>query len=126
MNTPSAPTKSESYVLPETTALVALGCADLLLTVYLVATNKAREANPLFAPILTHFGPAGFALSKALLLAVPVVLLEWTRRRRPRLARTALRWALVLYASALLLAYAPPLLRRLVPLPAPPAPTQWY
>ncbi len=94
-----------SYVLPETTAIVAVGCFDLLSTVYFVATKQAVEANPLFASILRGYGPVGFVTMKALLLGVPLIIAEWARRKSPRFVRNALRVCLAAYVGMLLLAY---------------------
>jgi len=89
-----------TYVLPETTCLAAIGLADLLSTVYWIATGHAMEANPLMARVLTALGPWGFALLKAALLGGPLAVAEWARRRHPRFVRWALRAAIVLYVGA--------------------------
>jgi hypothetical protein len=79
------------YVLPETRALAALGLFDLLATVYLIASHKAHEANPLFDSILHSFGPNGFVVFKALLLAIPLIIAEKARSRSPVFVRRALQ-----------------------------------
>jgi hypothetical protein len=85
------------YVLPETTALAAIGCLDLLSTVYLLATHQAHEANPWMSGILTSFGPGGFVAFKALLLGGPLAIAEIARRKREAFVRTWLRIGIALY-----------------------------
>ncbi len=99
--------KPDRYVLPETRALAALGCTDLLATVYLLATHRAAEANPLAAAALSAGGIWGFAAFKFLLLAVPLGLAEWLRSRRPLVARNLLRVVLIAYLALLARAYLP-------------------
>src|SRR5579871_6499510 len=94
---PDGSENTDRYVLPETTALALIGCADLLATIYLIATRRAHEANPLFGPVLDRYGPAGFALAKALLLGVPLVIAEMARRRNPTFVRRALRIGIAAY-----------------------------
>lgn len=101
------PTPQHRYVLPETRAMALIGCVDLLATIYLLATHQAHEANPLFAPILDQYGPLGFALAKAVLLAVPLTIAEIARRHSPHFVRRALRLGLVVYVLLLLIAYIP-------------------
>lgn len=93
----TAPARQPRYVLPETVAIAAVGGADLLWTVYLLASGEAYEANPLMASILHAWGPGGFVLAKALLLAVPLTVAEGARHRHPAFVRGALRVALALY-----------------------------
>lgn len=97
--TPVRPSPNASYVLPETTVLAIVGCVDLVSTVYLIATGQAQEANPLMAGLLTAFGPRGLIAAKFLLLAVPLALAEFARKRKPAFVRTALRVGLILYLT---------------------------
>ncbi len=94
-----------NYVLPETTAVALIGGADLLSTVYLVATRHAYEANPLMASVLHSFGPWGFAFAKFLALAIPLSIAEYARRYRPAFVRSALRVAIAVYVGAYALAF---------------------
>lgn len=104
--TPSAKEAPDSrFVLPETRALAILGCFDLLTTVYLLATHKAHEANPVMGTILADFGPFGFAALKALLLAVPLTIAELARKHSPVFVPRALRVGLITYVVLLLFAY---------------------
>src|ERR1041385_8812901 len=95
------------YVLHETTALVVIGCADLLLTIYLIATRQAMEANPLMQAIGRVTGVWGFVAFKALMLAVPLTIAEYARRHNPKFVRSALRMGLILYVGMLAIAYLP-------------------
>ncbi len=95
------------YVLRETRALASLGCADLLATVYLVATNRAHEANPLAVSALNAFGPVGLVVFKVMLLAIPLTIAELYRPYKPQLVTTGLRVVLVVYVIMLALAYGP-------------------
>lgn len=88
------------YVLPETTLLAVIGLADLLSTVYWIATGHAVEANPFMGRVLRTLGPWGFSILKAVLLGGPLAIAEWARRRHPRFVRWALRAAIVLYVGA--------------------------
>jgi hypothetical protein len=106
------------FVLPETRALAALGLFDLLATVYLIATHKAHEANPLFATIMTAFGPTGFVVCKALLLAVPLIIAEKARSRSPVFVRRALQVGLIAYVLLLLFAYHTGIAALFVPAPS--------
>lgn len=100
-----SPASNPAYVLPETTLLVVIGGLDLLSTVYLLATGKAHEANPLFAGLLNTVGVLGFILFKALMLAVPLTIAELARRRHPEFVRTALRIGIAAYVVLYLAAY---------------------
>lgn len=87
------------YVLPETLALAILGLADLLYTSYLLATHQGWEGNPLMQRVLVAFGPTGLIVTKALLLAVPLAIVEWARARGASRTRYWLRAAVIAYAS---------------------------
>lgn len=87
----------KSFVLPETTALVIIGGLDLLTTIYFLATRQAYEANYLFNIILKDYGPLGFILAKALLLALPLTVAELARKQNEPFVRMALRVGIVGY-----------------------------
>jgi len=93
------------YVLPETTLLAVIGGIDLLSTIYIIATNRGHEANPLFAYVLETMGPTGFVLAKALLLGVPLTVAELARKRHDAFVRRALRIAIVGYISLYVLTF---------------------
>jgi hypothetical protein len=93
-------------VLPETSLLAAIGSADLLSTIYLLATNQAIEMNPLLASALHAFGPAGFILCKFLFLAPPLAGLEMARPYcRPEFVRLALRLDIACYCGVYVVAF---------------------
>ncbi|HLJ57842.1 MAG TPA: DUF5658 family protein [Chthonomonadaceae bacterium] len=98
------------FVLPETRAIAVLGCFDLLATIYLIATHRAQEGNGVANDILMHYGAAGFAFFKALMLAVPLVIAEFARHKSPIFVPRALRVGLVAYVLLLLFAYKDPLI----------------
>ena len=102
----SAESGKRPYVLPETTILALIGCLDLLSTVYLVATKRAVEANPLFGVLLQVTGPWGFVLFKALFLAIPLTVAELARRHNEPFVRSALRMGIILYLGFYAIAFA--------------------
>jgi predicted ABC-type exoprotein transport system permease subunit len=65
-----------------TVLLAVIGSLDLASTVVLLRLGAA-EANPLFSRLL-EFGIGWFVLGKLLLLAGPILILEWSRDRAPR------------------------------------------
>ena len=98
------PVKS-NHVLPESTMLVILGGVALLSTLYLIATHQAVEANPFMRFFLQMGGPIGVIIAKALLLAVPIALAEWARKKHEDFVKKALKIGVAAYAILLLLAY---------------------
>lgn len=98
--------KSAGIVLPETTALALIGCLDLVTTVFLIASGRAHEANPVMAGLLQTYGPQGLILGKVLLLGGPLVLAELARKRNPTFVRTALRIGIVLYVTLYVVGFA--------------------
>jgi len=84
---------------------MVLGLLDLLSTIFLIATGRAHEANPLFDGILHTFGPIGFILFKALLLGGPLTLAEWARKYNEPFVRSALRIGILLYVGFYLLSF---------------------
>jgi hypothetical protein len=80
----------------ESWVIVTLGVADLVSTLVWVDHHGAREANPLFARYL-EMGPLWFSLMKGVLIACPILILEWARQRRPRFTRYASRFAIAAY-----------------------------
>lgn len=81
----------------ETWLLLAIGLADLASTVALTRAGLAREANPVMAWYLVHFGLWAFCAAKTTMLVCPLVILEWVRRIKPYLGLWALRFALAGY-----------------------------
>ena len=97
--------RQQRYVLPESVTLVLIGGADLLTTIYLLATHGAQEANPLFAGMLRLGGPAAFILLKAVMLAVPLTIAELAREKHAEFVRRALRVCIVAYVALYITAY---------------------
>ena len=85
------------YVLPETVAIVVIAGVDLLTTIFWLARGEAREANYLFNIILHDYGPLGFILAKALLIALPLTVAELARKHNERFVKLALRVCAVMY-----------------------------
>jgi hypothetical protein len=83
----------------ETWLLLAVGLADLFSTVYLVRAGVIREANPIMAWYLVHFGTWVFCVVKCVMLMCPLFILEWVRRVKPYIGHWALRTALVAYLA---------------------------
>jgi hypothetical protein len=80
----------------ESLAIFTIGTADLASTLFWVHYGGAQEANPLFARYLA-MGTGWFILTKFIMLAGPVFLLEWARNHRPQTAILGARFAMVAY-----------------------------
>ena len=78
--------------------IAIIGLADLITTVLWVRYHGAHEANPVFAHYL-QMGLAWFALMKLVLLAGPIFVLEWARRKNPRFTLRAARFAIGAYCG---------------------------
>lgn len=91
-----------SPVRLSTLSLVTLGLADLALTILLMGQGF-QEGNPIFRALLHAFGPAGFTAGKALFLAVPVLILEYVRTKRPTSAEQGTWIAFAAYLLMLVL-----------------------
>jgi hypothetical protein len=86
-------------IAPESLALAALCLLDLATTLHWVSRHGAAEGNPLMAWFLTHGGIPAFVLAKCALLIVPLSIMEWARRRRPRFVHTILRCGIAAYIA---------------------------
>lgn len=92
-------------LLPANAVLLAVGLADLLSTVFWVATGRAIEVNPIMAAVL-RLGIWPFVLTKLSTLAACVGVLEWYRRRRnPIFARVVGNIALTCYIAIYAIAF---------------------
>src|SRR6476469_2202225 len=80
----------------ESWIIACIGVADLVTTLVWVHYHGAREANPLFAHYLA-MGFVWFALMKVVLLAGPILLLEWARGHKPMFTRRASQFAIAAY-----------------------------
>ncbi len=80
----------------ESAFIAVIGLADLVTTVVWVEYHGAAEANPIFSHYLDK-GIFWFALMKLVMLAAPLVVLEWARHRRPRFTLCASRFAIGAY-----------------------------
>lgn len=93
-----------SRVHLSTLCLVTVGLADLLFTIALFGRGFG-EGNPLFRTLLHMFGPIGFIGGKVVLLAGPVMLLEYVRTKRPDSAEQGTWLAFVVYFGLLALQF---------------------
>jgi len=94
-----APSDRRTIVLPETVAVAALGCADLLYTAYLLAAGTANEGNPMMRAVLTATGPIGLITAKTVLLVGPLAVAEWARTYHEATVRVLLRLVVVAYPA---------------------------
>ena len=85
-------------VILQETAILALIClADLMWTIWLLATGTAVEANPILRFYLHYGGLSCFTAAKILLCGGPLLVLELLRARRPAFTQSLLRAAIVIY-----------------------------
>lgn len=82
--------RAQAILSPESWAIVALCLADLGSTVWLLTRGYADEANPLMRHYL-DYGLGAFVAAKLVLIAAPVVIIEWGLRRRPHTVRRLTR-----------------------------------
>ena len=83
----------------ESMILCGICLADLSSTIFLVSYRGAIEGNPLMSYYLEHGIPT-FIIAKLTLFALPLFILEWARRHRPRFAILASRACIGLYLAA--------------------------
>ncbi|HSV73011.1 MAG TPA: DUF5658 family protein [Chthonomonadales bacterium] len=83
-------------IAKESWVLVAICTADLVTTIWLVTTGLATEGNPLMNHYLEQ-GVLVFIAAKALLVAGPLIVLEWARRSRPAFVHSMMRATIVMY-----------------------------
>ncbi len=88
-----------------TLCLVTLGLTDLFFTIALLGRGYG-EGNPIFRALLRNFGPVGFVAGKVLLLAGPVLLLEFVRTRHPKSAEQGTWIAFIAYFAMLALQFS--------------------
>ena len=83
----------------EAAVLMLIGMADLVLTIFLVRYRNAAEGNPLMAYYL-HQGVTDFVIAKLILCAVPLFVLEYARRQRPRMVTACMRGLIAAYLGS--------------------------
>ncbi|MDI6827536.1 MAG: DUF5658 family protein [Armatimonadota bacterium] len=88
----------ESYIL------LAICLIDLMLTIWLVSTQRATEGNPLMAFYLKR-GWDSLIIVKTLLVVLPLFIAEWGRIHRPKFVKYVLRFAIVAYLVTLSIAF---------------------
>lgn len=80
----------------ESTVLALICTADMIYTLWLVASGAATEANPIMGFYFEHSQNA-FVGAKTLLIVGSICALEILRRKRPRTVQPIIRMGLVLY-----------------------------
>jgi len=95
---PSAARAVTSAVSKESLILLAICLVDALLSIVLLATGLAEEANPLMARCLDH-SFAAFYLVKMASVVPALVAAELYRRHNPVFIRRLLRGAIVAYIT---------------------------
>jgi tellurite resistance protein TehA-like permease len=94
--TASTTPSSNRIIMRESWLIAAVGIADLATTLYWVGHHGAEEANPIFNLYLS-MGAGWFAIVKLIMLAMPIVLLEYARRRKPKVAHRGAQFAFCAY-----------------------------
>ena len=93
-------------MLPANAVLLAVGLADLLTTLFWLATGQAVEVNPIMAAVL-RAGVWPFVIAKLGTLVAYVGIMEWYRRRRnPVFARVVGNITLIGYIGIYAIAFA--------------------
>ncbi len=85
---------------PESALLAAICLVDLLTTCFWIRYREAVEGNPIMAWYLASGGTAAFVFIKFALCALPLFVVEWARRTRPRFVQAALRFTIAAYVTS--------------------------
>lgn len=97
--------RTERFGLARETWIILFIClVDMLLTVWLLQTQRATEGNPLMAFYLDN-GVWAMIGAKIVLVAMPIFVAEWARRHRPQFVHRALRFAIAVYVGLYLIAF---------------------
>lgn len=88
----------------ESFVIICICLLDLVATIWLVATRRAIEGNPVMSFYLDQ-GWFALIAAKTLLIVFPIFIAEWGRRYRPTFVRRALRLAIVVYLGVYLTAF---------------------
>jgi hypothetical protein len=83
-------------LMKESLVLIIIGLTDLLSTLHLLAGRHATEGNPLMAFYL-QFGIGAFVIIKLMLLFLPILVAEWSKRYKPMFVKWMLRGAIAAY-----------------------------
>lgn len=89
---------TESYII------LVICFFDLVATIWLVATNRAIEGNPVMSFYLDQGWDALIGV-KLLLVIFPIFIAEWGRRYHPRFVRRMLRLTIAMYLGVYALAF---------------------
>jgi hypothetical protein len=88
----------------ESQVLIIICLLDLLSTLTLLSNGSAWEGNPLMAFYL-RFGVWAFVLMKLLLIFLPIFVMEFSMRYRPRFVKLMLRTAIAAYVGSYLILF---------------------
>ena len=88
----------------ESQVLIIICLVDLLSTLALLSHGRALEGNPLMSFYL-RFGVWVFVSVKLALVFLPIFIVEWSMRYRPRFVRMMLRTAIAAYVAMYLLVF---------------------
>lgn len=80
----------------ESWAIILVCIADLLITIALINKGLAEEGNPIMRYYLGR-GIWAFVLAKSVMIAAPVLIIEWGLRHRPRTVSTLARIGIASY-----------------------------
>ena len=83
-------------IAKESWILIAICAADLVTTIWLVCAGMAIEGNPVMGHYLDQ-GIHVFIAAKVLLVAGPLIILEWARRSRPAFVHSMMRATILMY-----------------------------
>ncbi|MDO8585994.1 MAG: DUF5658 family protein [Armatimonadota bacterium] len=86
-------------LMRETWILMAICLLDLATTLGLTAGRRFTEGNPIMSYYL-ELGVWAFVGAKLLLVVMPLIVAEYSRRFKPRFVRTMLRFAIAAYVAA--------------------------
>jgi len=94
--------KTRNTLAVENWIILAIGTADLILTIVLIKFGIAFESNPLFAWIW-HMGVVFFIGAKLFLLLGPICIFEVARKSHPRFTKFAMRFTIFAYLAMYIL-----------------------
>ncbi|MGB9619363.1 MAG: DUF5658 family protein [Armatimonadota bacterium] len=96
----------KNRIMTVNAALLIIGLADLVTTLFWLRSGLAVEINPIMAAVL-RCGVDVFVTVKLATLLAYVVVIEWYRRRRnPEFARIVGRITLISYLSIYAISFA--------------------
>lgn len=104
MNTQSAVSLKGIRLAKETYILLVICLLDLLITIWLIMSERAIEGNPVMSFYLGK-GWAPFIGIKIMLVVLPLSIAEWARRYHPVSVRRMLQAAILIYLGIYSIAF---------------------